>query len=304
MGGAMLLGWGLALVIWRPCREREGRAPRAAVALLLLSSASVWLGSFAVAVQFAAQEPAGAWTACGVLWQQIVTGQVDWWRIVPLVAWFTLFPVRGAVALAAHELRLLRMARDLRRTGTALPDASDVLVVSGLGTPAVALGLVRPRILIDQDFWQRATMPEREVVLAHERAHARGRHALVDAMTTLLIAPFRPLAAADEVYECVRRHLEALADDTAVRILGRETVGRAIGQVALEAFPAAGLGATGACLWRVRRLLTPTDELVRRDRAIMASMVVMMAVMLIVAGAETASALGPVAGADFCPLPS
>lgn len=303
MGGAMLLGWGLALVIWRPCREREGRAPRAAVALLLLSSASVWLGAFAVAVQFAAQEPSGAWTACGLLWQQIVTGQIDWWRVVPLVAWFVGFPVRGAVGLVRHELRLVRLARGLRRTGTALRESSDVLLVPELGTPAVALGAVRPRILVDRDFWQRATTAEREVVLAHERAHARGRHAIVEATTTLLVAPLRPLAAADDVYECVRRHLEALADDTAVRTHGRETVGRALGHVALEAFPAAGLGATGACLWRVRRLLAPTHELVRRDRTIMTGMVVMMAVMLIVAGAETASALGPVAGADFCPIP-
>lgn len=303
MGGAMLLAWGLALVVWRPCREREGRAPHAAIALLLLSSASVWLGSFAIAVQFAAQEPSGAWTACGVLWQQIISGQVEWWRLVPLFAWTVAFPVRGAAALLTHQLALVRLARGLRANGQPLDAADDVLAVPDLGTPAVALGLFRPRILVDVVFWQRATAAERQVVLAHERAHARGRHAMIEATATLLVAPLRPLRAAVDLYECVRRHLEALADDGAVRIYGRDTVGRALGHVALEAYPTAGLGATGACVWRVKRLLAPAQDQVARDRSVMAGMVLMMAVMLVVAGAETASALGPVA-ADYCPIPS
>ena len=304
MAGAMLLASGIVMVVWRPCRNIEGRAPRAAVALLLLSLASIWLGSFAIAVQIAAQESAPAWTACGILWQQLLAGEVVWWRLLPLAAWFFLFGVRGAVALAGQQVTLSRLRRRVVAQGTPLPGRESALLVAGLGTPAVALGLLRPRVVVDAGFWHSAAPDERQVILAHEFAHARGGHALIEATATLLLAPLRPMAAADDVYECIRRHLEALADDGAVRAYGRQTVGRALGEVALEAFPSAGLGATGACVWRVKRLLAPREALVTRDRCVMAGMVLMMAVMLVGAGADTASALGPVAGADYCPLPT
>ena len=304
MSGAVLLASGLALILWRPCREREGRAPRAAVALLLLSSVAVWVGSFAVAVQFAAETSQGAWTACGLLWQQIVNGQVEAWRVLPLAAWVVAFGLRGVVGLTAHQVGLTRLGRELRLAATPVDGSDDVLMVAGLGTPALALGVLRPTILVDRDFWTRASAAARAVILAHERAHARGRHVLIESAATFLVAPLRPLPLADRVYECVRRHLEAIADDGAVRAYGRDAVGRALGHIALEAFPAAGLGASGACVWRVKRLLVPTDELVGRDRSVMAAMVLMMAVMIIVAGAETALALASATEATFCLVPT
>ena len=66
--GAMLLLSGLVMVAWRPCRSREGRAPRVAIALLLLSAATIWLGSFSLAVALAAGDAAGGLEACGVVW--------------------------------------------------------------------------------------------------------------------------------------------------------------------------------------------------------------------------------------------
>lgn len=304
MGSAMLLVSGIAMVVWRPCRNLEGRAPLAAVGLLLLSVASIWFGSFAIVVQIAAHDSSGAWTACGVLWQQILNGQVHWLRLVPLAAWLGAFGARGAVALGMQQLALWRFTRGLIHQGSPLPGSGGALVVPHLGTPAVAVGVLRPRVVVDRDFWNRATRVERQVVLAHEGAHARGGHAVVEAATTLLLGPLLPLAAAADVYECVRRHLEAIADDAAVRTYGRETVGHALGNVALEAFPAAGLGVTGACVWRVERLLAPRRSRVSRDRYVMAGMVLMMAVMLVGPAAETASALGPVSTADFCPVAS
>ena len=304
MAGAMLLAWGIAMVVWRPCRNLEGRAPRAVVALMLVSPAAIWLGSFAVAVQLAAAEPAAAWTACGVLWQQILTGEVVWWRVLPLAFWFLAVPVRGAVALLGRQVALSRMARRVLEQYEPMPGRRNPVVVAGLGTPALALGLLRPRVVVDLAFWQTAAPDERQVVLAHEFAHARGGHALIEAAATFLLAPLRPMAVADDVYECVRRHLEALADDRAVRVYGKETVGRTLGNVALETFPSAGLAATGACVWRVNRLLAPREELAMRDRCVMTGMVLMMVLMFVGAGGETAGALGPVNAADFCPLPA
>lgn len=298
MGGGMLLVAGLVVAMWRPCRALEGRAPRAAVALLLLSATAIWLGAFAVAVRLAV--PSGdTWTACGMLWQQIVAGQLEWWRMLPLAVWIVAFPGRASAAPIRHHVHARHFQRGLQTA--AIQNAShDVMAVDGLSTPAVTVGILTPRVLVDAAFWESATPLERDVVVAHERTHAKGRHALIEAAATFLIAPFRPLNAAADLYECVRRHLEALADDGAVRAHGREAVGRAVGRIALQAYPATGLGATGACVWRVKRLLAPTRRSRTRDCAVMAAMVAMMALMLLAAGAETARALGPVTGADYC----
>jgi len=227
----------------------------------------------------------------------MLAGDVIWWRLLPLAVWFFVFGVHGAVALVGQQVALARTARRVLARGTPLATHAAFLV-AGLGTPAVALGLLRPRVVVDVAFWQNAAPDERQVVLAHELAHTRGGHALIEAATTFFLAPLRPLAVADDLYECIRRHLEALADDGAARHYGRDTVGRALGKVALGAFPSAGLGTTGACLWRVKRLLAPREALVTRDRCVMGGMVLMMAVMLVGAGADTAGALGPVTGAD------
>lgn len=305
MGDAgMLLAMGLAMMVWRPCRSREGRAPRAAIALLLLSAAAVWVGSLGVAVAVAAGEVGNAWTACGVLWRQVLTGDLVWWRVVPLVVWGVSFPLCGAYATRRRLSGGQRLLRTLAATGQPVADAAPTpaLVVSALATPAVALGVARPVVLIDAQFWASATPLQRAVVLAHELAHARGLHALVDAVATLLIAPLRPLPAARDVYDCVRRHLEALADDVAVRRHGARAVGTAVGRIALASSPASGLGAAGACVWRVQRLMDPSLTAPWRDRALLVSMVVVMAVGLVLGAADTVSTLGPVAGADFCPL--
>lgn len=300
MDGVALLASGIVMGIWRPCRRFEGRAPRFAVALLLLSAASVWVGGFAVAVEFAARS-GDALTACGVVWQQLLAGQLEWWRTLPLAAWFVLFPVRACAELLRHQIRNSVVAKAASQAGVPL-SGFDAVAVHALGTPAVTVGLLNPRVVVDAQFWRDATPLDRAVVMAHERSHVRGRHALIEAAATFFIAPLRPVPAAADVYECVRRHLEALADDGAVRTHGHEAVGMAVGHVALQAYPPAGLGATGACVWRVQRLLAPTRASRRRDVVVMVGMVIMMVLMLASTGADAAHALGPVTGADFCPV--
>ena len=299
---AALLVSGLALVLWRPCRTRDGRAPRAAVTLMLLSAAAVWAGSFALAVALAAPDSGGTWAACGAVWRQLLDGDLGSLRLVPVLAWLAAFPGRGIGVLAVHQAGARRVARQLCTPACVDARADGVTVVDGLSTPAVTVGVLRPKVLVDAEFWQRATPLERRVVVDHERAHVRGRHGLVEASATLLTAPLRPLPAAREVYECLRRHLEALADDAAVRRHGGLTVGTVLGHVALKAYPGAGLGVTGACVWRVQRLLAPPATPSRRDRLLLSAMIAMMAVMFVPAVADAASALGPVAEPDYCPI--
>jgi Zn-dependent protease with chaperone function len=139
-------------------------------------------------------------------------------------------------------------------------------------------------------------------VLAHEQAHRRGGHGLVNLLARFLTAGLAPLPAAGLVAECLRRHLEALADDAAARRHGRETVGVALGRIALAAYPAAGLGASGASLWRVRRLIAPTPAPCWPDRLLLVTSAATLAAGLVAAAADAAAALGPVANASFCPL--
>lgn len=301
----MLTAAGLVMLLWRPCRSREGRAPAAAIFLLMSSAAAVWIGLFGLAVAVAAGMAGDAWTACGVLWRQLLGGDLAWWRMAPLLCWAVLFPLRSSVA-AARQLRAgQRVRRSLVAAGEDLAVSSgrtDVLVVGGLATPAVTLGVLRAAVLVDADFWAQATALQRDVVLTHELAHVRGRHAVIEAVTAMLVAPLSPLPAAEDVYQCVRRHLEALADDVAARRHGRRVVGTAVGRIALAGAPTAGLGVAGECVWRVQRLIDPSARRSWNDRAVLVAMVLMMVVGIALAGADTAAALGPVRNADFCPV--
>ncbi|MDQ3537903.1 MAG: hypothetical protein M3415_03770 [Actinomycetota bacterium] len=304
--GAMLLLSGLVMVAWRPCRSREGRAPRVAIALLLLSAATIWLGSFSLAVALAAGVAAGGLEACGVVWRQLLAGDLVWWRSMPLLVWAVVFPLRGlrAMSVQLHQSRVLATKLVAAGEPMEVPGASNtcVVVVSNLSTPAITLRLAHPIILLDRIFWQTAAPMQRDIVLVHELAHARGRHGVVEALSTLLTDALRPLPAGRDLYDCVRRHLEALADDSAARRHGRVAVGTTLGRVALAGYPATGLGAAGSCVWRVGRLVAQDSGSSWRDRGLLLALVISMAAMLVVVGADTATALGPVVNPDFCPL--
>ncbi|MDQ3609994.1 MAG: hypothetical protein M4D85_00060 [Actinomycetota bacterium] len=290
----------------RPCRSREGRAPRAAIALLLTAAAAVWVGSFALVVSAVSGHAGDTLRACGVLWRQLLAGDLSWWGNVLLAAWLLMLPGRGLASAMACLHRSGRLLRDLRTAsipgpGDALPNEKSVLVVPGLSTPAITLGVVRPTVLTDATFWETATTTQRAVVLAHEQAHRRGRHGLLDAVARMLTAPLAPLPLAAGTYDCVRRHLEALADDAAARRYGSHHVGLALGRVALAASPGTGLGAAGAALWRVHRLVMPSSPS-WPDRILLGAVLAGLVLGLLVVADDTVHALGPVVNAQFCPV--
>ncbi|MFJ4689004.1 M56 family metallopeptidase [Streptomyces sp. NPDC088789] len=100
-------------------------------------------------------------------------------------------------------------------------------------------------------------------VIAHERAHIRGRHHLVLGYADALARAFGrvPLfrTAADET----RRLVEMAADDTATRDTGRPALAGALVELAGAGAPAASLSAGGDVVRRVRRLLSPHRPLHR-----------------------------------------
>lgn len=306
MISVLLLAAGLVGVVYRPCQRAGGRGPRSAVALLLTATAAVWVGALGVVVAVVSGDLGGTMAACGVLWRQLLAGQLAWWQHGLIAAWIIGLPGRGAWALAAGGLRSRRLLRTLRDAGF-VPSGTDALpartlVVPGLSTPAVSVGVLRPVILVDADFWSSATPLQRRVVLAHEDGHRRGRHVLVDGAGRALTAGLAPLPAARAVYDCLRRHLEALADDAAARRHGRHNVGVVVGRIALAAAPTLGLGAAGPALWRVERLLTPPPRRSLATRVALLATSAVLVVGLLVVLADTAVALGPVVSPRYCPV--
>jgi beta-lactamase regulating signal transducer with metallopeptidase domain len=85
----------------------------------------------------------------------------------------------GALALLA--LTLIRQRQTVRRMG------GDI-------GPAI-VGVVRPRVVLPADFETRFSPRERDMVIAHERAHLAGGHTRVNAVVVLLTALnwFNPL---------------------------------------------------------------------------------------------------------------
>ena len=296
----MVLASGVVMMLWRPCRSREARAPRLAIAMLLLTAASIWAATFSLAVGVAAGELGDPLRACGVLWRQLLAGHLSWVRLLPLAAWTMLFVGRGVAALVQMRSGSTALRRVAIRGTPATIGGCDVTIVSGLGTPAATLGVIHTSIVMDEAFCAGASDRARGVVVEHEMAHVRGHHGLVDAVARALTAPLSPLRAASDLYNCVRRHLEALADDAAVRRHDARTVGETLSTIALAHAPARGLGVAGDCVWRVRRLLAPAGGRTWRDVAVLVPLVAMMAIGVTGATANAAMALGPVSEADVC----
>ena len=308
---AMLTAMGLAVLLWRPCRNLEGRAPRLAVAMLLLSAASVWVGSFGLVVATIARTSGAAGgglvAACGAVWQELLSGGLGPWQSVLLIAWVVALPVRGLWCVGQDVIAGRRLLRRAEAAATPLPGTGPrarqpVLVIPCLGTPAVSLGLLRPVVLVDAHFWAAADAAERGVVLAHETAHARGRHGIVEALTRLLTAGLEPIPSARATYDCVRRHLEALADDAAVQCHDPRLVGITLGRVALGAAPSQGLGAAGSAAWRVQRLIAPSPATPWQARVVLGTSTALMTIGLVLGAADTAAALSPLLAPSFCPI--
>jgi Zn-dependent protease with chaperone function len=109
-----------------------------------------------------------------------------------------------------------------------------------------------------------AALGDRELaaVLAHERAHLRGRHHLVVAATKVVRLAFPFIPAFRWAHAEVGRLVELLADDAAARRHGRTALADALvtlaGQGGVPATPPAALGASGSTVTaRVNRLLDP-----------------------------------------------
>lgn len=141
---------------------------------------------------------------------------------------------------------------------------------------------------------------ELAAVLAHERAHLRGRHHLVLAMAGALAqaVPLLPGLRWARVEQS--RLLEMLADDAAAGVTGRRAVATAVLQLADANVPATLGAADVAAGIRVRRMLTPAEPL-----AAAARLAIVCALLVLAAAPATIAVVPALSAAQIhtCPLP-
>lgn len=220
-------------------------------------------------------------------------------------------PVGGTAALALVAA-LFAALRALRRHRCALRwaaeaaaqhgSAGDLTVLPDPGADAYALPGRPGRVVVTAGMLRRLDAGEREVLLAHERAHLRGRHHLLiiaahaaGCLHPLLGALRTPLAF----------HLERWADESAAEAVGdRKLAARAVCRAALAASeaparrrPATALAAvTGPVPRRVAALLAAPQP--RRRWAGMPATRTAAAVALVLAGCVLTSGLSTAEAAD------
>ncbi|MEU8764810.1 M56 family metallopeptidase [Streptomyces sp. NPDC048659] len=191
-----------------------------------------------------------------------------------LEVWPAAVPFAGAagVTLLVQSVLLVRRWLThrslLRRAWEAAADGTgdgDVLVVPGSDVDAFALPGYRGRrgrVVVTSGMVRVLKEGEREVLLAHERAHLAGRHHLLSAVVDLaaVVHPaLRSLRAA------LVFHLERWADEAAASVVGdRRVAAAAIARAALagasrgraDGYPLLS-AASGPVPQRVRALLSP-----------------------------------------------
>ena len=107
---------------------------------------------------------------------------------------------------------------------------------------------------------ERLTTAQRRAVLAHERAHLRGRHHLLLAWGSLLAAAFPRIRLFREASQNTARLIEMRADDVAAHDCGRRPVAEALFALSDVTGPSVALAATGiGTAQRVERLLTNAE---------------------------------------------
>src|SRR6516162_3892318 len=132
-------------------------------------------------------------------------------------------------ALWRRTRALIAVGREARR----LPGAGQVVVTDDEAADAYTLPGVPCRIVVTAGMLRALRQPEREVLLAHERAHASGLHYLFTTAARLAAAA-NPLLC--PVATAVGYTVERWADERAAAITGdRELAARAIAHAALAA---------------------------------------------------------------------
>ncbi len=256
------------------------RAPRLAILAWYTSAAATIMSVTAAAVAALLHwSPThdvmcAAWHVCldaltgahGVLCQVVAVAGV---AILSSVAMRLVIAWRGVITPAGRDRRrhlaLLRLAgtlhTDLGATVLPDPDPAAYLVPAG-----------QPQVVVTTGALDRLSTAELAAVLAHERAHGRGRHHRLRDAARLLHRAFPRVPVFAHAVRQVDRLVELCADDVAVRRHSALTLARALVTMAApeptgRAMHASG-GDTGE---RLRRLIQPPEPLPRPLQVVVAA---------------------------------
>ncbi|CAN7228033.1 M56 family metallopeptidase [Knoellia sp. LjRoot47] len=249
------------------------RAPRAALVAWQAVSLSAVLAALLAAPAAVPYLDPGTpvWLACSSL---DPCGASIWWAenrrwvVLGVAAALTLL-VLGRLLLSGHRIGTrLRAARARHR------DLVDVLAEPGSARQADGIRVLdhatptayclpgrRSRVVLTEGALAALPDDELDAVLAHERAHLRGRHDLLIEYFTVLHHSVPDPVRSPEALREVRLLVEALADRSAVRASGPVATARALLTLAHGQAPEAGLGAAGDGTTATRMRLLAEDAL-------------------------------------------
>ncbi|AKJ11585.1 peptidase M48 Ste24p [Streptomyces incarnatus] len=245
----------LTLLAPRLARRLTPRPAAWALACAALVTAIGWTGSLALlAFTGIAQIPEvaaeGHWSVTALRAEDPV------YLVVAAVSACVL--AASVVSLGVAALRQVRQVVRTRRECAGLRGGTELAVLDDDAPLAFALPGRPGRIVVSRGMLRCLGDAEREALLAHERAHLRGRHHLFLSLWRLTAAVnplLRPLAGTGAFV------LERWADEEAAAKVGdRSVVARAVGHAALASAgaPSPALAVTGGEVpQRVRALLAP-----------------------------------------------
>lgn len=183
----------------------------------------------------------------------------------------------GVVRLAAAWWQVVAGAARHRRAHRAMlrladPAAGDRdLAVLAHPEPVAYVVAGRPaRVVVSTSALETLSSAELAAVLAHERAHAAGRHHWLLGAAALAQRAFPRVPLFSRAERQTARLVEMCADDVAVRAHSRLALARALVTMAAPAIPGAIPAAGGDATERLRRLLDPPEPLPATTRLLIA----------------------------------
>ncbi|MFC9252103.1 M56 family metallopeptidase [Amycolatopsis thailandensis] len=259
--GVVLIGWFSPRVLGR--LTAGGISPGTAIAWWLLTALGVLAGALGAVLLLVLPDHGPATAITRVLhdcWAAV--GHSDLPGLDPVAATFAgaalvLAGTRLTVASARRRKRGIRLHRrhlDVLRLSGARP--GPTLWLPEDRPIAYSLGGRDGLIVASEGLAARLSRPELDAVLAHERAHLRGRHHLLTASADVLGRALRFVPLMRELPGAVRLLVELAADRAAAARHGSGTVRSALLSIHAADGPRRALGMAGGDTEIRLRLLT------------------------------------------------
>jgi Zn-dependent protease with chaperone function len=205
-----------------------------------------------------------------------------------------------SVASGLRTTRRDRLAqhRDISLAGR-YDDAWRVSIVDHAAPAVYCIPGWRSKIIFTNSAFATLDDEQMRAVIAHERAHLRGRHDLVLALAGALRRAVPRLACTRIGHAELARLVEMRADDVALRTTDRLVMARALVTLADGPLPAGGLGAGGSARARLHRLVNPPRSIGWLGRLLVAAAAITLLLLPMAIAAEPAAAAAVM---NVCPI--